>query len=81
MHDILYHNCYCMEFDTASSALNYMVNVTGETLWLNQMSNPGPFAIHTNTTTELTSHMVIHQQRFTLNLPRYTSNPLMKMHM
>jgi len=33
-----------MEFDTASSAFKYMVNVTGDTLW----------------PTELPTHMVIH---------------------
>ena len=37
----------------------YSTSVTGEKLWLDRGSNPGPFADRTNTTTELPSHPVI----------------------
>ena len=35
------------------------IYVTGEKLWLDRGSNPGPFADLVNTTTELPSHPVI----------------------
>ena len=53
--------------------LNFRCYVTGEKLWFDRGSNPGPFADRANTTTELPSHPVnYHQQLFSLTLPSYS---------